>query len=222
MAGEIIKEEGICLGIRPWSRTSHIVNWLTRSGRLATVVKGAVRPKSLFLGQYDLNYTCEILYYARAKSELHALRECSPLAFREELRSDPRALALAGYGRWLVAEFAPGGPDAAAWFGLLTELLDSLPAPEGGLLVAMLRFELRALELLGLRPDIEAKSGVFTLRGERTIPISPEVADFLGNPRKCPENPQIPLDSARVIGVFYTYHLDCTPEVRRTVLKMLA
>ena len=80
MAGETIKTKGIVLDIHPWSRTSHVTTWLTPDhGPVTTLVKGAVRPKSSFLGQYDLFYTCELVYYARAKSELHAIREVSPL-----------------------------------------------------------------------------------------------------------------------------------------------
>ena len=97
MAGETTKTEAVCLDIRPWSRTSHIVRWMTPDGPVTTVVKGAIRPKSAFLGQYDLNYTCEIVYYSRAKGELHALRECSPLSTRDSLRSNYRALVLAEY-----------------------------------------------------------------------------------------------------------------------------
>ena len=77
MAGETTKTEAICLRISPWSTTSHIVTWLTPVGVVATSVKGAVRPKSAFLGQYDLFYTCELIYYARTKGELHAIREAS-------------------------------------------------------------------------------------------------------------------------------------------------
>ena len=95
MAGETVKCEAICLDVRPWSRTSHVVSWLTPHGRIVTLVKGAVRPKSAFLGQYDLNYTCEIVWYRRAKGDLHALRECSPLVLRENLRGDWRALLAA-------------------------------------------------------------------------------------------------------------------------------
>ena len=40
MAGETIKTEAICLDVRPWSRTSHVVSWLTPSGSVATVGKG--------------------------------------------------------------------------------------------------------------------------------------------------------------------------------------
>ena len=116
MAGETVRSEAICLDIRPWSRTSHVVSWLTPMGKVATVVKGAVRAKSQFLGQYDLNYTCDILYYARAKGELHALREAVPVEMREELREDYRKLALAGYFRRLVAELAPMGEECRAWY----------------------------------------------------------------------------------------------------------
>ena len=70
MAGEIIKTQGIVLTVHPWSRTSHVVTWLTPDhGPVTTLVKGAVRPKSAFLGQYDLFYTCDILYYARATAD---------------------------------------------------------------------------------------------------------------------------------------------------------
>ena len=218
MAGETIRSEAVCLSISPWSKTSHIVSWLTPDGKISTVVKGAQRPKSFFLGQYDLNYTCEILYYARAKGELHALRECTPLEMRERLRDDFGALALAGYCRRLVSDFAPVGPDCRAWFDLLTTTLDGLSS-EVGHLVA---FELKVLDLLGLEPEMEAESGAFALRGERRIPVSAEVADYLKDPTRPIKNSQIPLDAARVIGVFYQFHLDCASDVRRTVLGLIS
>jgi len=219
MAGETIRTEAICLSIVPWSRTSHIVNWLTPSGKVATVVKGAVRPKSLFLGQYDLNYTCDIDYYARAKGELHALRDCCPVNRRDALRDDYRGLALAGYFRSLTADMAPVGPDCAAWYRLLSAALDGLPSAELGRMIA---FELEILHLLGLSPEIEAEEGAFVLRGERRLPVSAAVAEYLKNPLCAPKNPQIPLDAARVVGVFYQFHLDFSSDVRRSVLMMIS
>ena len=221
MAGETVRDEAICLSIWPWSQTSHVVSWLTPRGKVGTVVKGAVRPKSFFLGQYDLNYTCDILYYGRAHGDLHALRDCQPLNRRDALRDDYRALALAGYFRWLAADFAPVGPDCAAWFDLLSAALDAL-ADAAPPLQSLLRFELDVLHLLGLSPEIEAESGVFQLRGERTIPVSRAVAAYLRNPGQNSCDPQIPLDAARVIGVFYHFHLDCAPDVRRTVLALIS
>jgi len=219
MAGETVKSEAICLSVRPWSRTSHVVAWLTPAGRVTTVVKGAVRPKSAFLGQYDLNYTCEIVYYARAKGEVHALRECVPLTLRERLRSDYRALVLADYCRALVERLAPQGPDCLAWFALLTKALDAGRSD----IAALVAFERRVLGLMGLEPEIAAGTdGGLCLRGEREIPVSPAVAAFLENPLLPVADAQIPLDAARVIGVFYNFHVDLPSDVRRSVLSVIS
>ena len=233
MAGETVKTLAICLAIRPWSRTSHVVWWLTPHGRVATVVKGAVRPKSQFLGQYDLNYTCEILYYARGKGELHALRECSPLDGRERLRGDYRALIVADYFRRLVSELAPAGEDCRRWYELLGERLDGL---SGAYLRDLLSFELEVLRLAGLAPDLSGydpaqawqpfnvADGSFAADGGegRQIRLSREVTEFLRNPSGEVRDPKIPLDAARAIGVFYSFHLDCASEARRAVLRMIS
>ena len=241
MAGETIKTEAICLDIRPWSRTSHVVSWLTPTGKVATVVKGAVRAKSQFLGQYDLNYTCDILYYAGAKGEVHALRDCVPVARRDDLRDDYRVLALAGYFRRLVAELAPTGEECGAWYEELKRSLDSCASLTSGretastfLLSQMLGFELHILKLSGLAPDFSGfdrqaewsafsvETGTFGSAEGRCIRVSREVAEYLANGAQNAKNPQTPLDAARVIGVFYQFHLDCASDVRRTVLGMIA
>ncbi len=221
MAGETLKTEAICLKVTPWSKTSHIVSWLTPLGRVTTIVKGAVRPKSAFLGQYDLNYTCEIVYYTRTKSELHALRECTPLNLREELRADYRALILAEYCRATVGELAPAGSEASAWYDLLARTLESLRTRAHDPLRLLLQFELAVLALAGLSPELEADSGAFCLRGERRMPIRPEVASCIRRP-DAEKNREILLDAARSIGVFYSFHLDCAVERRRAVLKLIS
>ena len=240
MAGETIRTEAICLSIRPWSQTSHVVAWLTPSGKVSTVVKGAVRPKSQFLGQYDLNYTCEILYYARAKGELHALREACPVALRENLRQSYRALALADYFRSLVQELAPTGAECRAWYEALARALDACQGVAGGsqaesALVLLVRFEIEVLRLSGLSPDFsgydsaqdwmsfDVESGAFVEEASgRLLRVERAVAEFLRNPQANPQNAKIPLDAARVIGVFYTFHLDCASDVRRTVLRVIS
>lgn len=230
MAGETVRTEAICLDIRPWSRTSHVVQWLTPEGKISSVVKGAVRPKSSFLGQYDLNYTCDIVYYARAKGDLHALRECAPVELRDGLRSDYRALALAGYFRRLVLDLAPSGPDCRAWYELLSRALSSSACG----VPALLRFELDVLRLSGLAPDFSGYdraaewsafsvgSGAFGVDGGRCIRVARPTAEYLNRPEAAPVDPRIPLDAARVIGVFYQFHVDCASDVRRTVLGLIA
>lgn len=233
MAGETIKTEAICLDIRPWSQTSHIVTWLTPSGKVTTAIKGAVRCKSMFLGQYDFNYTCELVFYARAKGDMHAIRECMPIKLREGLRKDFRALAMAEYYRTLVSRLSPSGPDCAAWYEAMNCALDRLEKPGHVNVSELIAFELDILQLSGLTPDFSGydpdadwspfsiEQGAFFQDG-RQIRISKEVSKLLNNPKSPQKNPQIPLDAARVIGVFYTFHLDCASEVRRTVLGLIS
>ncbi len=221
MAGETIKTDAICLGIHPWSKTSHVTSWLTPSGRVATVVKGAVRPKSAFLGQYDLNYTCEILYYARAKGDLHPLRECTPKDSRDFLRGDYRQLVLAEHFRHIAAELAPAGPDAAEWFDLLASALDSLRnAKTTDLLSSMLEFEKKALGISGVWPEIPYKGGDISFPNERRIPIPETTAACLDNIRST-SDVKILLDAARVISVLYTLSLELTSDSRRSVLQLI-
>ena len=219
MAGETVKTQAVCLAVHPWSRTSHVVSWLTEVGKVTTLVKGAQRPKSAFLGQYDLNYTCQIIYYARARGDVHALRECSPVLLREELREDTGALAFASYFRFLVDSLAPQGPDAAAWLKSLTSALDALAERKCNPFSLLLKFELEVLDLLGLWSGISPEGGSFILRGERKIPISAEVARCLAAPEN-EKNIEVLLDAARVIGVFYTFHVDVSAEVRRYALQI--
>ena len=102
--------------------------------------------------------------------------------------------------------------------------LDALCARKGGgedLLRTLLAFELGVLRLSGLYPEMEAESGCFSLRGERSLPVSAEVALCLRRPL-AEKNFQILVDAARAIGVFYAFHLDSAPETRRTVLRMIS
>ncbi len=67
---------GIILRTRPFKETSLIVHWLTpNSGRVATIARGARRPKSPFLGKLDLFYEADFSFSRSLHSDLHVLRE---------------------------------------------------------------------------------------------------------------------------------------------------
>ena len=160
----IAQTQAIVLHIRPWSRTSHMVTWLTpEHGKLVTSVKGACRPKSAFLGQYDLFYTCDLLFYRREHDGIHAIRECVPVGLREPLRRRWRHAAVAGYLCDLASRVAVGHHESVALFALLTRALDRLAAEDDAdcfgvsdLRALILWFEAHLLRLLGLLPDLAA------------------------------------------------------------------
>ena len=236
MAGEIIKTTGTVLAIHPWSRTSHVVAWLTPDhGVVSTLVKGAVRAKSAFLGQYDLFYTCDLLYYARASGDLHALREVTPRAMRETLRGRWRETSLAGYAASLVRDLAPPGEESAAWAIFLEGFLDSLadtssPSPLAARLVEL---EMNVLRLAGLAPDFSAldHSAEWTPfaidlgrcgQGSRTVRLAPATATALSSPCAPSTTPSALADAVRFLGLFLAYHLETPPDVRRALLKTIS
>lgn len=251
MAGEIIKTDGIVLAIHPWSRTSHIVTWLTPDhGCVTTLVKGAVRPKSAFLGQYDLFYTCDLLYYARARGDLHALRETTPRNLREGLRGRWRETAVAGYAAGLVKDLVPANGESAAWFAFLDSLLTRLESRGGAQLVAtdpgssggtrscasalqeLVRLEMEILKLAGWSPDFSGmdKSADWTPfaidhgrcgDGARTVRLSPRTVAVLTRPDAPSHAPETVEDAVRFLGVFLSYHLDMPPDVRRSLVTLL-
>lgn len=233
MAGEIIKTDGIVLAIHPWSRTSHIVTWLTPDhGCVTTLVKGAVRPKSAFLGQYDLFYTCDLLYYARAHGDLHALRETTPRNLRESLRGRWRETAIAGYAAGLVKDLTPANGESAAWFEFMSSLLDRLETHALIPLLELVRLEMDVLRLAGWSPDFSGmdKSADWTPfaiehgrcgDGARTVRLSSRTVAVLVRPDAPGHVQETVEDAVRFLGVFLSYHLDAPPDVRRSLVTLL-
>ena len=151
----IEKDEAIVLRIAPYSNTSRFALWLTREhGKVATLIKGALRPKSAFLGQFDLFYNCELLYYARDRGGVHIARECSPLKTRGGLRARWRACLFASYYCDVLARALPAGAAAPAIFDWLDGALDELEDAAAGI-EAVFRHELGLLDRLGFRPILD-------------------------------------------------------------------
>ncbi len=152
----ILKTQAIVLRMAPYSETSRIVTWLTAAqGRVATIIKGSQRPKSPFLGQYDLFYTCELLFYLRLHQGLHIVKECTPLETRAALRVRWRAAACASYFTHLVAQIAPPYAAQPALFRLLAAALDAFTETPH-LETCLCWFELQLMGELGLAPQLNA------------------------------------------------------------------
>jgi len=229
VAGETIKTKGIVLDIRPWSRTSQVVTWLTPDrGPVTTLVKGAVRPKSAFLGQYDLFYTCELIYYARAKGELHAIREASALELREHLRGDFRATAFASYAAYLVKEHCPHNGEAAEWFAFLERTFGMRPSMR-----AFVALETGFLALAGLTPDftgadIAAAAVPFAIDlghsgfGAKTVRIPSGAVRIISDRGRGDARDEDVAVAIRFLGLFARYHLDMPPDIRRNTLLLMS
>lgn len=152
----IIKTQAIALKISPFSETSHVVAWLTADhGKIATIIKGAQRPRNSFLGQYDLFYTCELLFYLRLFQGLHIVKECFPLKHRSAFRTCWPGTACASYFTGLAAKITPPHAPQKNIYLLLDAALDFF-ADEKNLEIGLYWFELKLLEIMGFAPVLNA------------------------------------------------------------------
>ncbi|HEX3716645.1 MAG TPA: DNA repair protein RecO [Verrucomicrobiae bacterium] len=150
----IERATGVVLRVRPLTETSLIVNWLTRDlGRVATVAKGARRPKSPFRGQIDLFYLAELAFARSRRSDLHTLREARLLESNPALRVELGFLRQASYCAALIEQTTEAETPIPALFALFMGLLGQLPKqrtqPQ-----AVFAFEMKLLEELGLKPNL--------------------------------------------------------------------
>src|SRR5579863_5128154 len=143
---------GIILRTRPLTETSLIVHWLTPDlGRLATVAKGARRPKSPFQGKLDLFYGADFSFSRSQRSELHSLREASLRETHSAIRQDIFKLQQAGYAAALIEQTTESETPIPEIFELVRDFLKTLCAtnPEPQTILAL---ELKLLRELGLEP----------------------------------------------------------------------
>lgn len=151
----IERATGLILRTRPLTDTSLIVHWLTAElGRIATVAKGARRPKSPFAGKLDLFYETDFSFVRSRRSELHILREVVLRETNAPLRHELEKLQEASDCATLVEHATETESPIPRIHALFIEFLHSLsqPAPTPH---ARLAFELKLLRELGMEPDLE-------------------------------------------------------------------
>lgn len=211
------RASGVILRTRLLTDTSLIVHWLTPTlGRLATVAKGARRPKSPLRGKLDLFYEADFSFQRSRRSDLHTLREVVLTATHPALRTNLAQLRQAAYAALLI-ELAtePEAPLGAAP-ALFRELLASLgggPAPH-----RLLAFELKLLADLGFQPD---------LAGSRLSPGTQKIGQALTDLPftelgRIHLTPAQLAELARFLGGFITYHLGRVPTGRTEALGWCA
>lgn len=120
----VLKTHAIPLYWADVTNTSRVVTWLTAHyGKLSTLIKGDLRKKSLFRGQYAQFSTSELLFYDRTERGLHIAKECCLLHARPVFRSDWKACASAGYITALFAKTSPRAAHEPQRFPFLEEML---------------------------------------------------------------------------------------------------
>jgi DNA repair protein RecO (recombination protein O) len=149
---------GLILRTRLLTETSLIVHWLTPElGRIATVAKGARRPKSPFAGKLDLFYTADFSFARSRHSELHTLREVKLLETHRAIREDILKLQQAAYAAAFIEQATETDTPLPGVLALMENFLTAL-CGAAAIPQTVFAIELKLLRELGLEPDLaEAK-----------------------------------------------------------------
>src|SRR5437660_6202328 len=150
----IENSSGLVLRVRPLTETSLIIHWLTPDrGRIATVAKGARRPKSPFHGRLDLFYCAAFSFVRSRSSELHNLREVNLTETNDFLRENLVNLQQTSYAAALIEQTTETETPLTGMYELFADFLSFLKAHPNAP-TATPAFELKLLNLLGLRPNL--------------------------------------------------------------------
>ena len=208
------RSTGLILRTRRLTESSLIVHWLTSDcGRVATVAKGALRPKSPFRGKLDLFFKADISFARSRRSELHPLREVSLRETHPALRRDLGWLRQASYGATLIEQTTETDTPLPAVYELMDGLLDHLPR-QPALALTIFAFEMKMLGELGLSPDLSRAS---LSAGAREILNKLTVLDWASLPR-LKLSPAQTIEVRRFLHGFLIHHLGKVPPGRSAAL----
>ena len=205
---------GIILRTRPLTETSLIVHWLTPElGRLATVAKGARRPKSAFAGKLDLFYSAEFSFTRSRRSELHTLREAVLRETRSAIRGDIARLQAAAYAANFIEQVTETETPVPEIFGLARSFLDWLgeqpPTPQ-----SLFALELKLLRELGQEPDTNESR---LTPGAKKIVTALTAGGWMDIARLKLSGPQTQ-ELSRWLHGFLIFHLGHLPRGRATAV----
>ena len=212
----IERTTGIVLRTRPLTDTSLIVQWLTHDlGRLATVAKGARRPKSPFRGQIDLFHLAELSFARSRRSELHTLREVRLLESHSALRPELAYLQQASYCAAIIEQTTETETPLPTLYDQFTGLLRELPHHPARP-ATIFAFEMKLLEDLGLKPDLAQSAlsaGVRQLLERFTVEDWPALFRMRLSPAQDAE-------IQKFLHGFLIYHLGKLPQGRNAALAV--
>ncbi|MCO6458466.1 MAG: DNA repair protein RecO [Pirellulaceae bacterium] len=167
------KSLAIVLRVVEFSETSCVVTLFSEEfGKIGALAKGARRPKSAFESALDLLAVCRIVFLRKSGDVLDLLTEAR---LERRFRSASRDLSRLYAGYYvaeLLNELTETHDPHPQLFQLADQTLARLDDGQSDVGRTVLRFELRALDLLGHLPSLEDCVGC----GTSVTPIGGHVA----------------------------------------------
>jgi DNA repair protein RecO (recombination protein O) len=205
---------GLILRTHPLTETSLIIHWLSaEAGRVATVAKGARRPKSAFRGKLDLYFLAEFSFVRSRRSELHNLCEVVLRDTLPQLRRDLGWLRQAAYAASLIEQLTETDTPLPEVFSLLLDFLQQLPR-QPATPRSVFAFELKLLAELGWQPDWQRErlsAGAKALLAKLPGLDWPEIACLHFSPAQTSE-------ASHFLKYFIAHHCERVPKKRDAAL----
>ena len=219
----IHKTEAVVLRRIRFSESSLILTMYTRDfGKIKALAKGALRPKSKFLGSLEQAEHISIVFYSKQTRDIQTLSHAELvhpfLTIRSNLRKTTAALAmLEQLDAAIIGE--EGSPPI---FEILVEGLNALDSGPGDQ-THLWRFQLRLLSLIGYGLDIAMPAGRAGVG--KISPKSQRILAALQRPRgvrdEAEEINELFSPSAkraseinRFLGRYFAYHIEGIRQVR--------
>jgi DNA repair protein RecO (recombination protein O) len=149
--------EALLLRHVDFGESDRIVQLLTpETGRITAIAKGARRSKKRFAGNLDFFHVLRVQVVWRSPTKMARLEHAALLETFGPIREHPGRYALACYLLEMLGRLSPEGgarADLERLFGFALDALHTVASREPDARLRTL-LELRALEALGLRPEL--------------------------------------------------------------------
>ncbi len=152
----IHRTQAVVLRTRKVRETSKIVVFFTRNyGKISTIAKGSLRPKSKFGASLEILTYTSIIFYKKENRELHTLSHSEILNPFRSVKEDFVKLAYASAAGELVERFMPAEEVNKQLFVLLVGTLGEFDiAKRHELEVILSSYLLKMLRLVGYGPEL--------------------------------------------------------------------
>lgn len=150
------RTEAVVLRSRKIRESSKIVVLFSQNyGKISTIAKGSLRPKSKFGSSLELFTHSSIMFYKKENRDLHTLSHSEIVDPFDNIKKDFVKLAYASVAAEIVERLVPQEEPNKALFALLVSALGQFAAAERSELeIVLSSYQLKMLHLIGYGPEL--------------------------------------------------------------------
>ena len=152
----IHRTHAVVLRSRKIRESSKVVILFSQNfGKISTIAKGSLKPKSKFGSSLELFTHASIMFYRKENRDLHTLSHSEIVNAFDDLKQDVVKLAYASAAAEVVERLVPQEEPNKSLYALLLAALGEIEAAERRQLeIVLSSYELKVLHLVGYGPEL--------------------------------------------------------------------